>query len=303
MSRAMTMNRKRSTPFADFDLRGFWKDSKYARKEYVDGPVTPAKLARVERALKVKLPAAYVMLAKVQNGGIPARTNHRTKERTSWSDDHVAITGIFSIGDAKTYGLCGRLGSQFMIDEWGYPPIGVYFADCPSAGHDMVGLDYRACGPKGEPTVVHVDQERDFEITFVAPTFESFIRGLEPNAAFDEGDDREPAPIAWHPRAITVRVEHGQIGMRVGPHLHITQKLRPSETGWTMMKIELPGTWRIARAGVVGGDIVVARKTGQKYRLGPDNVGALDFAILDDGEKTDRELAELWEKHARVLAR
>jgi len=87
------MNRKRSTPFAGFDLRGFWKDSKYARKEYVDAPVTAAKLARVERALKVKLPAAYVALAEAQNGGIPVKTNHRTTERTSWSEDHVAISG------------------------------------------------------------------------------------------------------------------------------------------------------------------------------------------------------------------
>jgi len=295
------MNRKRSTPFAGFDLRGFWKDSKYARKEYVDAPVTAAKLARVERALKVKLPAAYVALAEAQNGGIPVKTNHRTTERTSWSEDHVAISGICSIGDAKTYGLCGQLGSQFMIDEWGYPSIGVYFANCPSAGHDMIGLDYRACGPEGEPTVVHVDQERDYKITFVAPTFESFIRGLEPDAAFADDDaDDTPAPIAWHPEAITVRVERGQIGMHVGLHLHITHKLRRNETGWTMMKVELPGSWRIARAGFVGSDIVVRRKTGQTYRLGPDNFGALDSAILDDGEKTDRELVAIWEKHARI---
>ena len=42
----------------------------------------------------------------------------------------------------------------------------------------MLCLDYRACGPKGEPAVVHVDQERDFKITPVAPDFESFVRGL-----------------------------------------------------------------------------------------------------------------------------
>jgi hypothetical protein len=71
------------------------------------------------------------------------------------------------------------MGSRFHIEEWGYPPIGICFADCPSAGHDRVCLDYRVCGPDGEPQVVHVDQEHDYRITLVAPTFEAFIRGLE----------------------------------------------------------------------------------------------------------------------------
>jgi hypothetical protein len=82
--------------------------------------------------------------------------------------------------------LCGDIGSQFMMEEWGYPPIGVYFANCPSAGHDMLCLDYRDCGPQGEPTVVHVDQESDYKITSVAKHFASLIQGLEPDDAFDD---------------------------------------------------------------------------------------------------------------------
>ena len=57
--------------------------------------------------------------------------------------------------------------------------LGVFFADCPSGGHDMLCLDYRACGPQGAPTVVHVDREHDFAVTLVALHFESFIRGLQ----------------------------------------------------------------------------------------------------------------------------
>ena len=67
--------------------------------------------------------------------------------------------------------------------EWGYPAIGVYFADCPSGGHDLLCLDYRSCGPGGEPAVVHVDQERGYKVTLVAPDFESFVRGLESDHA------------------------------------------------------------------------------------------------------------------------
>jgi hypothetical protein len=81
---------------------------------------------------------------------------------------------------------CGFFGSQFWIEEWGYPPIGIYFADCPSAGHDMLCLDYRACGPDGEPAVVHVAQEWDYQITPVAPSFAAFIRGLEGDETFED---------------------------------------------------------------------------------------------------------------------
>lgn len=172
--------------FADFDVAQFWEQSDYADKEYVDVAPSDALIAEVEQELGYKLPASYIALMKFQNGGIPRLTNHRTKEKTSWADDHIAITGLYSIGGDKTCSLCGDFGSPFWIEEWGYPDIGVYFADCPSAGHDMVCLDYRACGPTGEPQVVQIDQECNYRIVFVAENFEAFIRGLEDDSAFDE---------------------------------------------------------------------------------------------------------------------
>ncbi|NVB81963.1 MAG: SMI1/KNR4 family protein [Kofleriaceae bacterium] len=156
-----------------------WNSGPYSAT-YIDDPLTPDKIADVERTLGYRLPAAYVELMRSQNGGLLKRgTVHPMNQRTSWSSDHIAITGIFAIGRTSSHSLCGVTGSQFFIDDWGYPPIGVYFADCPSAGHDMVCLDYRACGPQGEPAVVHVDEELDYRITPVAPSFEAFIRGLE----------------------------------------------------------------------------------------------------------------------------
>lgn len=172
--------------FGDFDITDFWEPSEYASREYEGRPLDDATVLAVEHQLGYKLPASFVEFMRFQNGGIPRRTNHRTKERTSWSHDHIAITGIYSVGNEKTYSLCGQSSTQFWIDEWGYPPIGVYFADCPSAGHDMVCLDYSECGPKGEPRVVHIDQEWDYKIVVVAPNLESFIRGLEVDSAFDE---------------------------------------------------------------------------------------------------------------------
>jgi len=171
--------------FEGFDLAGFWNDSDYARKEYVLPPPTDISIAAVEKKLGYKLPGSYVDLMRHQNGGLPKKTAFPTTEPTSWAEDHVAIHGILGIGDSKTYSLCGELGSQFMKDEWGYPKIGVYFGDCPSAGHDMICLDYRQCGRSGEPQVVHVDQEFDYKITFLADTFEDFIKGLRSDDEFE----------------------------------------------------------------------------------------------------------------------
>src|SRR5262249_19916458 len=136
-----------SNAYSDLDLAEFWEDSDYARKEYVGSVPTDEVVARVERQLGYKLPQAYVELSRHQNGGIPRRRNHRTNQPTSWARDHIAIHGIYSISDEMPCSLCGELGNRFWMEKWGYPTIGVYFADCPSAGHDMVCLDYRNCGP------------------------------------------------------------------------------------------------------------------------------------------------------------
>ena len=179
------------TPFEGFNLTNFWDDNWYALKEYVSEPPSDELIASVEEELGYKLPAAYIWLMKQHNGGIPVNTCYPCDEPTCWAEDHVAITGIFGIGREKSYSLCGELGSQFMIDEWEYPAIGVAICDCPSAGHDMIFLDYRACGPQGEPAVVHVDQENDYKITHLADSFEEFIRGLEHESLYDPDEDAE----------------------------------------------------------------------------------------------------------------
>lgn len=171
--------------FHDFDLSGFWKDSEYAREKYIEKRPSATLIASIEKELGVRLPASYVELMMVQNGGIPGNTRFPTNASTSWAPDHVAITGVMAIGRTKAYSLCGELGSKFMQEEWGYPKIGICVCDCPSAGHDMIMLDYRKCGNDGEPEVVHVDQEVDYRITFLAKNFETFIRGLVNESVYD----------------------------------------------------------------------------------------------------------------------
>lgn len=175
--------------FSDMSLTDFWDDSEYARTSYQSEPPTDELIDSIEKELGYKLPSSYIQLMKQQNGGVPKNTNFPTEETTSWAEDHIAITGILGIGREKDYSLCGDLGSPFMIEEWGYPDIGVVICDCPSAGHDIVMLDYRACGRDGEPEVVHVDQEDYYEITFLADNFETFIRGLVSDEQYDTSEE------------------------------------------------------------------------------------------------------------------
>jgi len=175
-----------SEVFTKLDLEGFWKDSEYSIEKYVCEKPSEDSIKSIESELKYKLPASYIELMRSQNGGLVSKIAFPTSEPTSWAKDHVAITGIKGIGKNKIYSLCGELGSYFKVEEWEYPDIGVYFGDCPSAGHDMICLDYRECGPAGEPTVVHIDQESDYKITFLAKNFETFVKGLVDDRLFYE---------------------------------------------------------------------------------------------------------------------
>ena len=107
--------------FADFDLSNFWDESEYAYEHYVLPPLTDKVITSIENELGYKLSSSYIELMRNKNGGIPRKLAFPTKERTSWADNYVVLTGIFGIGREKTYSLCGELGSQFMIDEWDYP--------------------------------------------------------------------------------------------------------------------------------------------------------------------------------------
>lgn len=165
-------------PFADFSHENFWDDCEYSLENYVFNSPSDAMIAEVEMRLGYKLPHSYIQFMKQHNGGMPHKTFRPSKEPTSWSEAGAEINGFFGIEISKDYSLCGGLGSRSKIESWAYPDIGVYIADTPTAGHDMIALDYRYCGPNGEPEVVHVAQNDFFTITYLADDFESFICGL-----------------------------------------------------------------------------------------------------------------------------
>jgi len=181
--------------FKGFDFEGFWDDREYSLKSYVESAPSDELIASIEEELGgFLLPTAYVELARMHNGGALKRNCCPIDEPTGWAEDHIAITGLYAIGRTSKYSLCGNTGSRFWEEEWGYPPIGVYVANTPTAGHEMIALDYRECGKQGEPQVVYVDQEDDYSITCIAPNFATFIRELICEEAYDTSkEDREKA--------------------------------------------------------------------------------------------------------------
>ncbi len=165
------------TFFKGFDFSNFWRNSEYALKNYVEEYPSPDLISSVEQDLGYKLPASYVDFMKLHNGGIPEKCCF-TKTDSDGSGDDYTIFGFLGIGRSKDCSLCGEHGSMFMMEEWGYPNTGVYICDCPSAGHDMVMLDYSECGNSGEPRVVLVEQEFSYRKTLLAENFELFVLGL-----------------------------------------------------------------------------------------------------------------------------
>jgi hypothetical protein len=161
-----------------------WAPGETGALEYREAPVSQETLHSIEAELGYRLPVTYVSQARTHNGGLLKRNAHASPTPTTWAADHVAVTGIFAIGRTARSSLCGSFGQPLWLQEWGYPDLGVYFADTPSAGHDMIALDYRACGPDGEPSVVHVDQEVGYVVTQLAATFEDFIAGLVEEETF-----------------------------------------------------------------------------------------------------------------------
>ena len=170
----------------DIDLATFW-DLESGGDSH-DLPPDDSLIAELELELGYRLPASYIAFMKRYNGGRPHLTCFPTEQWTSWAEDHCAIDSFLSIGRRQPSSLGGEFGSRFMIEEWGYPDLGVYICDCPSAGHDMVALDYRECGPQGEPQVVHVDQEGDYQVSVLAPTFALFVRGLVSPEVYDTSE-------------------------------------------------------------------------------------------------------------------
>ncbi|MFF7212939.1 SMI1/KNR4 family protein [Streptomyces sp. NPDC008238] len=143
-------------------------------------PLTGRAVAEAEHALGVTLPGSLQALLRHQNGGVvaAARDAFPTSAPTSWSADHVPFEFVMGIG--RTGEALSLLDSPYLAREWGLPtPVVLVSGNGPCS----VALDYRVCGPHGEPSVTWLDAELEEEL-FLAPDFRSFVEGLVSSADF-----------------------------------------------------------------------------------------------------------------------
>jgi hypothetical protein len=152
----------------------FWDD----RSDYkVCPPLTDEALRDVEAALGVTLPAAYVELLQVQNGGSVSDefTRLEMTQATSWAPDHVSLEHVRGIGED------GIADSLWLNETWEQPRELVLL---DGDGHWWIALDYRA---GSEPVVTWYDNEMGEDVR-LADDFRSFVERLEPDEEADFTD-------------------------------------------------------------------------------------------------------------------
>ncbi len=106
------------------------------------------------------------------------------------------------------------------------------------------------------------------------------------------------ADFLWKPESITFEIKHANKLLDIGYMLELNQKLEPGETGWTMIRIDIPESWVNAKLEMQKGTIVI--KIGKhEFYLNKNNQGKLSYAILNGGNKTDKQLLKIWIDHAK----
>lgn len=150
----------------------FWSNSRYG----VLSPLTPEAVQAAEQLLGVRLPESLLELLRVRNGGrvVASRSAFPTSAPTPWAADHVPFEDLMGIGTSKR--VTTILDTPYLVEEWDLPsPLVLLTGD----GHWWIALDYRECGPTGEPSVTLFDGAMDAELA-LAPDFRSFVDGLVP---------------------------------------------------------------------------------------------------------------------------
>lgn len=191
-------------------------------------PATEAEFARSGEQLGVRLPGELFAVYRVRNGGSIRLKSLKLRGPSAkmYGRKLYSLQRLAGVHPTDADGI-----TQLTVlarDEWELPD-GLIPLD--GDGHSWCCLDYRRCGPLGEPSVMHINLEEgvDFEL---APSFAEFVSKLfrDPESlsravvALDEGaplgatlgaalealgctgyeipglmyNSRRPPPVIWH---------------------------------------------------------------------------------------------------------
>ncbi|MFC8078853.1 SMI1/KNR4 family protein [Streptomyces sp. NPDC057307] len=142
-------------------------------------PLTGELVAEAERVLGVTLPVTLLDLLRVRDGGAVAPAWNALPTGELFTE----LMGIGRLPTTATAGPADRtasvaplclLDTPYLVAEWELPSPIVLIA---GEGHWWIGLDYRECGPRGEPSVTWFDADEETELA-LATDFRSFVEGL-----------------------------------------------------------------------------------------------------------------------------
>jgi hypothetical protein len=161
-------------------------DEFWSSNHYQHPPLNDEMIEIAERELGVRLPAEYIALLRIQNGGYTRGFRFPMTQPTTWSEDYIGLNDLSGIVlNPKIPTPLNILETLLMTEEWSLPPRLVLLS---GDGHFWIALDYRA---SDIPSVVWIDTECNEDLQ-VASSFAAFLDGLLPGSAFNTKLEKPP---------------------------------------------------------------------------------------------------------------
>lgn len=89
--------------FKDFDFTDFWSESSYSVRDYIEEFPDDEMITSIENELGYKLPASYIELMKIQNGGLVEKSCFPTTEELRlqelWESEEIKL--ILFVGNSE----------------------------------------------------------------------------------------------------------------------------------------------------------------------------------------------------------
>ena len=113
-----------------------------------------------------------------------------------------------------------------------------------------------------------------------------------------------PPGFLWRIADISASVVRDDEVLGIGQYLLLEQALRPGESGWMEMKLDLPDHWQVTKVATEGEAVIVhvEREPGP-FALTRDNVAVLGARLLDGTRRmADVQLEATWRDAAAAAA-